>query len=1076
MNKKHWLTAVFCIAAMYGCEDETGSTTSYSTPAGGCDPSLCASGECLPSGECKPVTDPGPGPGPEPCEGEDCPQEITYLNKGDKCLASSATEICKSPLFCHNGRCIDQDDASLGKSCESSDDCADQDPFTICMDNNHCGYYAEVGEKCRNVEGGTVKCAGDAVCQGSCALTLNEGDPCDSEDVWRSCNATENNFCIDGTCKKYTADLPRGAACDNSYRFCATNLECLNGSCTETAGEEEACAPADHLICPPTMECLNGKCTPIVGKCTSTSDCTEKDSFCCTTESCGAIGSCIPYNEEVTHDEMCRFKTKPGIFEAQVQCRWQPPADDQWPSSKKVEMPPLIGHFGNKDNIPTTIAVYSFKSRGREKKEGNNNPITEAAAQTVIRFINPENCETLESIKVSLAHWWDNYPAAADLDGDGYLEFITSTLKTIDENNVEHHVVAYKWNNTLKKHEVYWTSEAKASGALMVYDVNADGKPDVVAGTTVLNGQTGKTITSGSEPGSATWAVGNFDNDPKGYASLLNKNGVYKWDSETKKWVKRLSFSGGSHTAYADFGTPGSTAAKFDFTKLDGKPEYVLSGGDKLLVFAEYAKSDGTVEVQEIMNVTGYKTGGPVTIGDFDNDGLPEIGIASAGLFGVYDPRCTKVGVDGCADKYVLWERWSQDASSGATGSSLFDFDGDGQSEAVYADECFTRVYDGKTGKVLFSARRSSSTSIEAPVIADVDNDGSAEILMGSDNNQTCYNDNNEKLAYDADGNNAVDPIHEGIRCTEDADCPTKKCDKDLQLCICTKNSECNTQIIKNPDGSQTTIQQYICTAPIHKDVGFMRYNSTEKKRVMVKAVGTRPDGWKSSNGYKVCRATRKYKDIGDADLMILKDRLDRWVSSRNLWNQHAYNIINIEDNGKLPTAAKWLEYWTAKLLGQTITGTGNPRPKYNNYRLNSQGEYGAGMAPDITGRFTPGSICGTTADGRHVISAKLCNRGTKSAGKDLPATFFYYDEDKPDHRGDTICTSYTKNVFGVGECDAVGCEITEEELKNLEGKKVLMVVNLDEFGHESTVECNASNNTDVTTIDTCESNIVIAN
>ena len=43
----------------------------------------------------------------------------------------------------------------------------------------------------------------------------------------------------------------------------------------------------------------------------------------------------------------------------------------------------------------------------------------------------------------------------------------------------------------------------------------------------------------------------------------------------------------------------------------------------------------------------------------------------------------------------------------------------------------------------------------------------------------------------------------------------------------------------------------------------------------MIKPRGTRPDGWKSGD-YKVCRASRSAKDIGNADLMIYRDRLDR--------------------------------------------------------------------------------------------------------------------------------------------------------------------------------------------------------
>jgi hypothetical protein len=82
--------------------------------------------------------------------------------------------------------------------------------------------------------------------------------------------------------------------------------------------------------------------------------------------------------------------------------------------------------------------------------------------------------------------------------------------------------------------------------------------------------------------------------------------------------------------------------------------------------------------------------------------------------------------------------------SSGSTGSSVFDFNGDGSAEVVYRDACWLRVfdfngdgsaevvyrdacwlrvYDGKTGKVRFAQYITSGTGLELPVIADVDND-----------------------------------------------------------------------------------------------------------------------------------------------------------------------------------------------------------------------------------------------------------------------------------------------------------------------------------------------------------------
>jgi hypothetical protein len=80
-----------------------------------------------------------------------------------------------------------------------------------------------------------------------------------------------------------------------------------------------------------------------------------------------------------------------------------------------------------------------------------------------------------------------------------------------------------------------------------------------------------------------------------------------------------------------------------------------------------------------------------------------------------------------------------QDGSGWAAGTA-FDFLGDGLAEAMYADEATLFVFDD-TGMPLLSVPRSSKTLIEYPVVADVDNDGSAEIVVVSstdwDGNQT---------------------------------------------------------------------------------------------------------------------------------------------------------------------------------------------------------------------------------------------------------------------------------------------------------------------------------------------------
>ncbi len=81
----------------------------------------------------------------------------------------------------------------------------------------------------------------------------------------------------------------------------------------------------------------------------------------------------------------------------------------------------------------------------------------------------------------------------------------------------------------------------------------------------------------------------------------------------------------------------------------------------------------------------------------------------------------------------MLWtDPDTADDSSSGTGSSVFDFNGDGRAEVVYNDQYYFRVYDGTTGTVLFRHENSSRTRAENPTIADVDNDGDAEIIFSA--------------------------------------------------------------------------------------------------------------------------------------------------------------------------------------------------------------------------------------------------------------------------------------------------------------------------------------------------------
>ncbi len=140
--------------------------------------------------------------------------------------------------------------------------------------------------------------------------------------------------------------------------------------------------------------------------------------------------------------------------------------------------------------------------------------------------------------------------------------------------------------------------------------------------------------------------------------------------------------------------------------------------------------------------------GGPPTLADFDGDGRVEVGVSGGSTYTVFDfarqdEDIVQPGGDpppGPGDAFVRWAAPISDESSNVTGSSVFDFQGDGSAEVMYQDECYARVFDGATGAVLVEIENSTPTIHEYPVVADVDADGNTEfvIVAGDSNPELC--------------------------------------------------------------------------------------------------------------------------------------------------------------------------------------------------------------------------------------------------------------------------------------------------------------------------------------------------
>ena len=706
---------------------------------------------------------------------------------------------------------------------------------------------------------------------------------------------------------------------------CAPSEVCIEGSCEVDCGGPPACGGTQVCCDDAAGEiCYGGSCIVPGGACSGAACATTTEPECADGEICDAtLGQCVPN----LADESCAFAPEVGVFDPVPRFTWgfrqqrscdlgcqtqencvadictptwphiEPQADDM-PDSYQCVMSPMVVDI-DLDCVPEII--FNTYPNSSYTQNGTLRAIRGDDGSKVFTVTDP-NAQTDPGAT----------PAVGDINGDGIPEIIAPGEGS--------NLIAF--TNT---GAVLWTSENYSgggkSGSPSLADFDGDGVPEIAFGRNIFDNTGALAWSLASGPTGANGSVGplscvadlNGDNLPE----LILGGTVYTFSGTVAggDFTGTLLWEGEQVDGYCGIA---------DFTG-DGQPEVANVRSGSIYIY------DGLTGVTlGSLVIPGGGAGGPPNIADFDGDGTADIGTAGGNAYvvAVFDE------VGGMTE---LWQADTKDGSSQRTGSSVFDFDGDGRSEVIYGDEWYLRIYPGTEpdcdvggpncdgimtdAEVLFSDINSSRTRSEYPIVADVDGDFKAEIIISTNN--------------------------------------------------------------------------------------------------------------ESGQGA-----------IGDAGIEVFEDRLDNWVGTLPIWNQHTYHVTNVEVDGTIPSPEP--PNWATPAAAP-----------HNSYRRNSQGSLDSLCAPDLTpvDLEVPSLPCPNLE-----MSVRVLNQGCLGVGPGVDVAFY--------EGGDTLLgVVQTQNAIPAG-----GSETVTLSLQDPGGAPFSITVVVDDDGMMvgALNECIEDNNT-TEPIEVCE-------
>jgi hypothetical protein len=603
----------------------------------------------------------------------------------------------------------------VGAPCESASDC---EGGLVCIDDT-----------CQVAPDGSVP-------DGSIPRT--DAGRCDDEPE-RQCRGgrvccTEGEECVeDFACAPICENTRCG---DNGLTCCNAGQICLDGVvCAASCEANEALCGADlNVCCDAGQVCVEDACVSPGSSCGDDFDCLEDGTYCEPT-----IGACLPNPAP----PLCEVRPDFADIDLEVEWHWEG-VTVGGTSYHQVIVSPAVGDVSG-DGVPDVVVpVYGSSD-----------------SDTILVALDGRTGALLFSSGPGVTS-----PQFVSMVALGNLDPSDDALEIVYRTQSNGILVLDGDGSTILAQVTTGSGATVGRVSPSLADMDHDGIIEVIAGCQVMSFETmgaGFTLRPRMDAGAcnaagqtfASAAVANLDGD--GDLELTSGGAMYQLDG-TRTWPAA--------------GTPVHGIVAVADLDGNGSPEVISVAGGAVTVrdgaTGEMRMGPGGSWHDGAVTIPGGGIGGAPTIADFDGDGMPEISTAGQGCYVVFDPDCLstppRTGGDctrpaedpssTCDDApgaLLRWARPTQDLSSSVTGSSVFDFQGDGVSEVIYNDECFLHIYDGRDGREILAMPRpnSSRTALEYPLVVDVDRDGNSEIVLPA-NNQSAVSRDHCDVAYAA--------------------------------------------------------------------------------------------------------------------------------------------------------------------------------------------------------------------------------------------------------------------------------------------------------------------------------------